>query len=153
MNDKIRSTTKKYLLVVSLIVLFLGILVFLTLFIQKQYDLNMMKITQNVITKEYPNYTISEKMHIDSPISYSSMFFKLNNNEATQQENYAVIIRITGLCGPQPVVFICIEGKTEYVGIAGIDTNKDYRIFDYGITESMIKYYSIFITEKLMEVE
>lgn len=151
MNQNTNITIKKYCLLLSLIIVFLALLVFMALFVQKNYETKMQNITQKVLSSKYPEFIIKDKMKINTPITYSSFFYNLQSDNSSLTKNYAIIMRVTGLSGPQPVVFACIDGKTEYIGIAGIETTTEYRILDYGITDSMIKYYANFITEIIMK--
>ncbi|OJF77723.1 MAG: hypothetical protein BKP49_01725 [Treponema sp. CETP13] len=95
---------------------------------------------QNVFDSENDdNLKVGEFIPINSPLQTSLSVYTVLGQ---QEDMYACIIRITGICGPVPVVFIysALQGA-KYFGIAG-EFNK---VTDYdlaGISYTQINYWS-----------
>jgi len=95
--------------------------------IQNVLDLN----TENILK-------VAEPVLINSPIQTSVSVYALSG---AKDKMYACIMRITGMCGPVPVVFLYspLQG-VKYVGIAGIPAVYD-SYASAGISFMQIQYW------------
>jgi hypothetical protein len=105
--------------------------------IQNVLDLN----TENILK-------VAEPLLINSPIQTSLSVYALSG---TTDKIYACIIRITGVCGPVPVVFLYSHDQgAKYVGIAGTPVVFD-NYASAGISFTQIQYWSKKIVKIIQE--
>lgn len=95
------------------------------------------------------NFTVNKPMLVKSPLQSTLAIYKLVKSENALDKNilsiddlsYACIIRITGICGPTPVIYV--YSKTfgaKFIGIAGTNIqNQDYKA--NGLSYTQIQYW------------
>lgn len=131
----------------SLLILVLFFLLFgLTFFTRSSWQNGLKAEVEKRIESTFPNqYTVGSFVKINSPLATSGASYALvekaeSNNQP--DEVYAVIIRVTGLYGPIPLVFIYnATNKTgNYCGYAGFD-DEIQDMNKYGISSVLINYW------------
>lgn len=133
------------------IVLFL-ILFFVNIPVQKLKNAGLAKQIQYVLNVvEGDKYTVSEPVLINSSLQNIATAYRLEVNPSnavlTGGTTYACILRITGISGPVPAVYIYnTDSGSDFIGIAGLYEammEKD----KCGITNVQISYWAELINE------
>lgn len=136
-------------------VLFL-LLFFVNMPVQNTKDVALGKHIQYVLNEVKKNtYTVEEPLLINTSFQNSAAVYRLKGNSSI--ESYASILRITGICGPVPAVFIyTVNVGAEFVGIAGLH-NKMLTSKECGISDIQISYWlehvnGLFSSSDLVEI-
>lgn len=105
---------------------------------------------QNVLNVNPDNILkIKDYLLITSPAQTSLAVFSLSGS--THEDLYACIIRITGICGPVPVIFLYSESRgATYEGIAGKSIPFD-SYSSAGVSYTQIEYWGNKLTNIIKE--
>ena len=120
---------------------FFGILCAIHIPVKKSTAKAFAQNIQNVLDQNgLADYRVQEQLLLKNPGQVSLSVFKLAGTKASAP-SYACLMRITGICGPVPVVFVYEYADVRYVGIAGF---KDtiYTKENCGISDIQIAYWS-----------
>lgn len=153
-------TTQKVLrdaLVFFLLTTILFFLLFgMTLLTKDKWQEGLRTQVDRVLSITNPGeYSTANFIQINSPFAVSAAVYELNNiNTLNTNKMDAVILRVTGIYGPQAVVFLYNKDTKEstFCGIAGID-NQNYSKNRYGISDFYIQYWAKRLPELVEDQE
>lgn len=95
---------------------------------------------QRVLRQSGNVSSVAGSVLLKTPAQTSSLVFSLVNKNG-QKAGYACLVRITGVCGPVPVVFVCDEQKNiSFAGIAGLADVFSKEL--YGLTDTQLFYWT-----------
>ena len=114
------STAKKQLIqtgaFTGIILFFFLILALFSVLGKKNWENGLRLAVQSVLPPE--EYSCGNLLPIDSSFSVSAACFELSKKNEPSKKPLAVILRIASYWGPLPTVFVCLDGKAEFKGVA-----------------------------------
>ena len=139
-----KNTLYKQAACAGVFLLFACILVLIYIPIEKYKTNIIAREIQRILSAQTGStYTVGSAVLLKTPAQTGTCIFEVSN--AAGKTGYACLVRITGICGPVPAVFICSgQNGVEFAGIAGIKDRLPTRESG-GITDVQIAYWSAHI--------
>ena len=83
---------------------------------KKNWEKGLRAAVEQVLPQD--EYQCGELVPIESSFSVSAACFELLKKSEPSKKYRALVLRISSYWGPLPAVFVCGEGKTEFMGAA-----------------------------------
>ncbi len=92
-------------------------------------------------------YTVTEPLTITNTLSTMGNFYSVVTNQNITMQT--CIVRIMGIAGPVPAVFLHNNGSTNFIGVSGLTT----MIYEnqHGLTANQLSYWENTITQVFSE--
>lgn len=129
----------------TIVILFL-LLFFMNIPVKHVKNAKLAQHIQEVLDKsDIAGYTVGEPVIVTSTLQTMVQAYRLHT-QSESDDNYAFILRIMGIGGPVPAVFMYTENAgAEFINFTGFyDTLKDEHV---GITDTQLAYWAKRITE------
>ncbi len=144
-----RSEKKKIQYSIIAIIVLVILTFFISIPLKTKTDIVMSQKIQSVLENySEDTYTLSQPIILQNTISTIGSFYSVNTR--FNETLYAGIIRIMGIAGPVPAVFLYEDDLAHFIGIVDLDSdNSDTSI--QGITNNQRTYWENIITEAIVK--
>lgn len=132
------------------ILIFFLILSLFSFLSRKNWERGLRAAVEQVLSPE--EYQCGNAVKINSTFNVSAACFELATKKQSSKNSYALIIRIASYLGPLPAVFICQDGKTEFKGIAYLNSSMA-RAFEDGKNDQQNLYWKKIAEELAREIK
>ncbi len=136
-----RSDVKKVQLSITCIVLLTVLIFLINIPVDKYKDKGLKSdIEQFLRTVDLDYYTIEEAIYLNSTLEALGNYYRLQNNQTIENVNtYICVIRIMGLSGPVPAVYIFDKmNGARFIGSAGVATSQEN---EHGLSKIQISHW------------
>ena len=134
----------------GIIIFFFLILSLFSVFGRKNWEQGLRAAAESVLPAE--DYKCGKLLKIDSNFSVSAACYELTKKNESSKKHFAVVLRISSYLGPLPAVFVCKDGKAEFMGIAYFKTSLSQAFVD-GKDDRQILYWKDVAQSIAAEVE
>ena len=118
LNSKDKESLIKLGILIGSFILIFSILLIMTIFSRSSWEKGLRTSVLEVLESYSPNtYISADFVKIYSNLSVSAAVYELKKTVTTSEKDFAVIIRIPTIVGPEPAVFICNSKTVNFVQI------------------------------------
>lgn len=141
LNSKDKESLIKLGILIGSFILIFSILLIMTFFSRSSWEKGLRTSVLEVLESYSPNtYISADFVKINSNLSVSAAVYELKKTVTTNEKDFAVIIRIPTIVGPEPAVFICNSKTVNFVGYA-INNGKAKNILSENNSFNNISYW------------
>ncbi len=145
MNASLKKLLIKYGYFCLIIFALFLLLTLSTVLSRKSWTLGLKTQIQNTIDTVYPEdkLTVENAIQIEQPIAVSAACYKLTREGESTGNGRAVLVRVTGIAGPEACLYIRKPGEDSftYVGVISDDNLYDTSFPWYGVSYRQITYW------------
>ncbi len=143
-----RSDKKKIQYSLIVFTLIVVLVFFLTIPLKQKTDDSFIIQVQTILDMyAEQTYTVESPVTVQSTLSTTAHFYSVKTRNNTT--HYACIMRIMGLSGPVPTVFLFENNKATMIGYPGFGDNELKA--NHGLSNNQIAYWEKSITDVLTE--
>lgn len=158
MTDNVKKQMHRVGFFSVLILLMFFILVLVVYFTRNTGKSTMKNLLQECVNEAYGNqFTVTESLNIDLPITVSSYGFSVIQNETSEEDSqngFVIAVRMIGSYGPVIGVYFLQNPSSELIFLKTIGLPEDSNKFDWEeIPAKQIEYWGNIIKNVLMEEE
>ncbi|MBQ3835959.1 MAG: hypothetical protein IJR40_05700 [Treponema sp.] len=112
----------------GIVIMFFLILSLFSVLGRKNWERGLRAAAEDVLPAD--EWQCGKLLKIESNFSVSAACFELSKKNEGSKKFRAVIVRIASYLGPLPAVFVCKDGKAEFMGIAYFKTSLSQAFVD-----------------------